>query len=109
MNIGNLREEVVRRGFPIRLVRLEEVVTEGFLGRVENYGDMGRPRFLQQLDQHTDEAIGRSGRKPVRVGQRRKHGENAKKNPRGPNEARTSPFLPHSPTHPLYTGPKSYT
>src|SRR5216684_6388521 len=97
MNIGNLREEVAWRGFTIRLVRLEEVVTEGFLGRVENYGDMGRPRVLQQLDQHTDEAIGRAGRKAARVGQRRQHVERAKNDPRAVNEVEIAPFVRHSP------------
>src|ERR1700730_8192054 len=95
MNIGNLREEVVRRGFTIRLVRLEEVVTEGFPGGVENYGDMGRPRVLQQLDQHADEAIGRAGRKAARVGQRWQYVERAKNDPRAVNEVEIAPFFRH--------------
>ncbi len=73
-----LRDEVVRRVRPVRLVVGIELVAEGLLRLVEHHGEMGRPllrlHVAQQLPQHVAEAVHGIELQPVGLAGQRRQG-----------------------------------
>jgi hypothetical protein len=67
----DLRSELVRHGWPVRLVGLEQVIPEGSAGRIEDHGDVCGVRFAQELLQHAEHAEHGVGGFPAGVRERR--------------------------------------
>ncbi len=69
--------ELVGHGPPGGLVVLEDLVAEGGPGEVEGDADHLRPLFVEDLEEHGGEAIGRVGNLAGRVGEGREREEGA--------------------------------
>ena len=67
----DLRAQLIGHPRAVRLVLGEQLVAEGFAGRVEHHGDAARLIVLEELQQHVEHPEERPGRLAARVGQRR--------------------------------------
>ncbi len=67
MDVWNLHHQVVGRHDAIGFIGLEQVVAEGFFGRIEHDRQAGGMRVLEQLEQHPRKAIDCVGGQAARV------------------------------------------
>ena len=81
-----LRNQLLRRLAPVRLVELVDLIAKGEPRRVEDHRGMVRIGFAQDLPQHVGEAEHRIDRRAVGAGQRRERMEGAEDEARAVDE-----------------------